>query len=166
MGSSGAPVKGASVHEILPRIAVWLAPLFLAILGLGVWAVFKVLRLPPDADVFEVVAGEWGWASGDNTCDKNPHTISFTPDRTVMTFVDRDGTWEYDIVEHEVARIRGAIRGEKRLTDAGKPVVWDLVMRGPNMYVWHRTDWPGLQTTGFIMRCGEPWGTQTDSVTP
>jgi hypothetical protein len=125
-----------------------------------------VFRLPAGADVFDVVAGEWGWLRGGGTCDGNPHTISFSDDRATMTYTDTSGTWEYDVLEHEPGRIRGVIRGEDRLTDAGDPVVWDLLLRGPNMYAWHRTDWPALQTTDMIVRCGDPWRAGADSAPP
>lgn len=59
----------------------------------------------------------------------------------------------YDILRLSPTRIRGAIRGETRLTDAGVPVVWDLVMIGPDEYRWQRTDWQFWQFTAGVHRC-------------
>jgi hypothetical protein len=157
-------VAGTSrIHDILPRVAVALAPVLLGLFALGIWGMSQFLRMPEDADVFEIAAGTWGWVDGPNTCKANPHTISFASDRQSMTYEDGSGTYVYDIVEHEMGRIRGAIRGEDRMTDAGVPVVWDLLLRGPNMYVWHRTDWPALMTEGPVVRCGTPWRAPSDS---
>ena len=63
---------------------------------------------------------------------------------------------EYDILEHEDDRIRGLIRGETRLTDDGKPVIWDLVLMSADGYRWRRTDWPPLGRTNLIKRCTPP----------
>ena len=70
-----------------------------------------------------------------------------------------DGTLDsvavYDIAEHTDSWIRGAIRGETRLTSEGEPVVWELVLRSPNKYAWHRTDWIAGGLTAAIERCPE-----------
>ena len=68
-----------------------------------------------------------------------------------------DSVAVYDVLEHTRSRIRGAIRGETRLTENGEPVVWDLVLRSPNRYAWHRTDWPPVALTGEIQRCDAPY---------
>jgi hypothetical protein len=151
------------IHDILPRVAVALAPILVALLALGMWGVSALLRMPEDADVFAVVPGTWGSVDGDNTCAGNPHTITIAADRLSMTYRDTTGTYVYDIVEHDIGRIRGVIRGEDRKTDAGAPVVWDLLLRGPDMYVWHRTDWPAIMTTGLIVRCGTRWRSLSDT---
>jgi hypothetical protein len=59
----------------------------------------------------------------------------------------------YDIEQIAPSRIRGTIRGETRTTDAGVPVVWDLVITSPDSYAWHRTDWSTLSLTDAIRRC-------------
>jgi hypothetical protein len=59
----------------------------------------------------------------------------------------------YDIIKLTPTRLRGAIRGETRTTDRGVPVVWDLVMIGPNEYRWQRTDWASWNYTAGIKRC-------------
>lgn len=151
----------ANIHTILARIAIGCAPVLAVFLGVSFWIATRTLQLPADKEVFDVAAGTWGWMTGQNTCKKNPHTIAFSADRQTMMLTYRDslddttaaGTWVYDILEHEPWRVRGAIRGEERKTDAGQLVVWDLVLRGPNLYAWHRTDWPALVMTDLNQRC-------------
>ena len=70
------------------------------------------------------------------------------------TKTDTGWSATYDILSLSPSRLRGAIRGEKRLTDAGIPVVWDLVPVGPNEYHWQRTDWQAWAYTAGIIRCG------------
>lgn len=70
------------------------------------------------------------------------------------TATDTGWTATYDILSLTPSRLRGAIRGEDRRTDSGVPVVWDLVMFGPDEYHWHRTDWSAWQFTPGIVRCG------------
>jgi len=121
------------------------------------WAV------PAGRDIFAVVAGTWDWAEAEEFCRKNPHTISFSSDRAVMTlrspepYTDSAGVqhWvtEYDIQEHTRGRIRGLIRGETRRTAGGEPVVWDLILTDANTYRWHRTDWPLGGFTKPVRRC-------------
>lgn len=148
-----------SVHTSLARIAFALAPVFVILSVLLFRSAMRELAPPTDRDVFEVAAGTWGWTTGDDDCARNPHIIEFSADRQAMTLSypeskgDSISSWIYDIIEHEPGRIRAAIRGEQRRTDAGVPVVWDLLLRGPNLYVWHRSDWPALASTGLIQRC-------------
>ena len=42
---------------------------------------------------------------------------------------------------------------ETRRTSSGEPVVWDLVITAPDVYQWHRTDWPENGLTRAIIRC-------------
>lgn len=76
-----------------------------------------------------------------------------------MTITSRDiGTPSptvYDILGVTRSSIRGAIRGETRLTTSGHPVIWDLVLTGPDEYRWQRTDWAHTpwNYTGSIRRC-------------
>lgn len=126
--------------------------------------------MPDSGDVFAVVKGTWDWEGAEGFCRKDPHSISFTTDRQVMVFRPREPytdsagvvhqMTEYDVVEHTRGRIRGAIRGETRRTARGEPVVWDLVLAGPNTYRWHRTDWPLGAFTKSLRRC--PPGTTVE----
>ena len=142
-------------------LAVWLVPWgrFMDDLAVVPW-------VPPEGDVFAVAGGTWGWATSANPCGEDAHEIGFTPDHAVMTIVhrtpvgDSSGTakreWLYDVLGSDSTRIRGAIRGEDRLTGDGVPVVWDLVLTGADEYRWHRTDWAEGQYTGPVRRCPAP----------
>ncbi|HEY8258652.1 MAG TPA: hypothetical protein VIG08_13430 [Gemmatimonadales bacterium] len=133
-------------------------------------------RVPEGRDVFMVAAGTWDWEGAEEFCRKNPHTITFTSDRRVMTLrsaephTDSAGiarsVTEYEVLEHSPGRIRGAIRGETRRTAGGKPVVWDLVLIGPNTYRWHRTDWPLGTFTKPVRRCPPNAASRHDRVPP
>ena len=97
----------------------------------------------------------------DEECVDSAHVISFGADGRTMEV--RHEAWKgkggssnptvYDILQITPTRIRGAIRGEKRLTSDSTPVVWDLVMFGANEYHWQRTDWPSWTYTNGIVRC-------------
>lgn len=125
--------------------------------------------VPKDATVFSQATGTWDWSTSEGFCVNNPHTISFSPDHAVMMITSRR-PWSdsiadtsrvaiYDISEHTTSYIRGAIRGESRVTPAGEPVVWDLILTSRDSYSWHRTDWLFNAKTGDIKRC--PAGTDT-----
>ncbi len=45
------------------------------------------------------------------------------------------------------------IVGETRLTDAGEPVVWDLVLKSEDSFCWDRTDWEQGGCTKNNARC-------------
>lgn len=114
-----------------------------------------------DNDLPRHLTGRWDWSNRAHPCGDSAHVITFSADRRTMTIAmpphpPRDTGWSatYDLVSLEPSRLRGAIRGETRLTKDGKPVVWDLVMTGPNEYRWHRTDWPAYNYTIGVRRCG------------
>jgi len=114
-----------------------------------------------DNDLPRHLTGRWDWSNRAHPCGDSAHVITFSPDRRTMTIAmparpPRDTGWSatYDLLSLEPSRLRGAIRGEKRRTKDGKPVVWDLVMTGPDEYRWHRTDWPAYSFTAGIRRCG------------
>jgi hypothetical protein len=147
----------------MPRIALVAGPL----LALGAARAYvhytRPYQVPIGTDVFAVVQGTWAWTTSDTNCAKNPHTITFTPDHKGMLITAShpnhrpDGRLDsvafYDIRAYTRSSIRGAIRGERRLTDEGRPVVWDLVLKSPDRYVWHRTDWAPEGYTREIRRC-------------
>ena len=150
------------IHSILPRVA-------LALTVPGVVAVTLVYRsytrpyAPPGDDPFVSAAGRWAWTTHDSGCINDWHRITFSPDRKVMTITNSkpyklaDGTLDsvavYDIQASGPGWIRGAIRGETRKTPHGRLVVWDLVLRSPDRYAWHRTDWFRAGYTAEIRRC-------------
>lgn len=151
------------IHSVIPRVAIAVG-LLVPVVGVAGYVMYTQPYEPPaDTDIFAVVEGKWAWTTSDSGCAGEWHRIAFTPDRGVMTIAASkpyerpDGTLDsiavYDVLSHTRVSIRGAIRGETRLTDAGVPVVWDLVLRGPNSYAWHRTDWVRGALTREIERC-------------
>jgi hypothetical protein len=146
-------------------------PFILVVLLIVWWRPWKTYEVPASSDIFTAVTGRWDWEGAEGFCERDPHTIAFSPDREVMIitaarpWTDSAGVvhqrTEYDIEEADQNRIRGRIRGETRLTQTGEPVVWDLVLQSPDEYRWHRTDWPGIPGVGVtraIRRCPSPSG--------
>ena len=153
------------------RIALWVVgALVVAFAGLALYAVRTVLKadyvIANGRSVQDNVAGRWDWATRATPCSDSTHTIAFSDDGRTMTITmqfpvvvdsgERDwSVTTYDILKTTPSRIRGAIRGETRMTDDGKPVVWDLVVTGDNEYSWYRTDWPSWGRTSGNIRCGD-----------
>lgn len=121
----------------------------------------KEYAVPAGEPITDVVEGVWGWeADGSSSCRTNPHTIRFTADgkQMLIGYANPDSAgmftvYHYDIQEMSRSRVRGAIVNEKRMTSAGTPVVWDLVLIGRDRYRWHRADWAEWAMTGAIVRC-------------
>jgi hypothetical protein len=151
------------IHSILPRVAIALALPGLALIVGGYLWYTRPYVVPTGTEIFATVEGRWAWTTTDNACADEWHRITFTPDRRVMTLTSSkpyegfqgkpDSVAVYDIRAHTQSWIRGAIRGETRLTADGRPVVWDLVLRSPDRYAWHRTDWVRGAYTAEIERC-------------
>ena len=112
-------------------------------------------------DLPAYVAGRWDWKGRRRPCTDSAHVIAFGPGNRTMELRREERTRAgraddrtvYDIVDITPTRIRGAIRGEIRHTDDGKPVVWDLVMFSANEYRWHRADWAPWNYTREVVRC-------------
>ena len=133
--------------------------------GIAVLAAFGAALLRPrpyevsDVDIAKVVTGRWDWSTRRNPCRDSAHTIAVSCDKKVMTITleylpasDSHRVAIYDIDRLSRSSLRGAIRGETRRTDAGVPVVWDLVLFGAAEYRWHRTDW-AWGYTASVIRC-------------
>jgi hypothetical protein len=145
---------------------------FVASIALLVWVAPWTPRyeVPADTDIFAVATGTWDWTTSpaDSFCVARRHTIAFSDDRRVMTITQNEPWTDsagvvhqvsiYDLSEHTRRHVRGQIRGETRLTDAGAPVVWDLVLTSADTYKWHRADWSwSFGYTATVRRC--PAGT-------
>lgn len=156
----------AERQAFLRDLALLLGLPFIATVGLlALWRPWEAptFDLPADTDIYMLAAGSWDWSGAEGFCEKNPHTISFSPDRKLMTIRHRE-PWtdsagvihwaaEYDLQEASRRHLRGQIRGELRRTATGDPVVWDLVPTSRNSYRWHRVDWPSWTLTGEVRRC-------------
>jgi hypothetical protein len=151
------------IHSLVPRFAIVFGLVFSVVLVGGYLWKTRPYLLPPETDIFTAVEGRWAWTTKANGCDDDWHRIAFTPDHRVMTITSSepyelgdgrlDSVAVYDIQEHTQSTLRGAIRGETRQTARGNPVAWDLVMRAPDRYAWHRTDWLKGIYTAEIERC-------------
>ena len=152
------------VGQIVMWIFVGLGGAAVLVVAFGVWAMTHVGYEFPDGDLPANLAGRWDWSTETEPCGPTAHVISFADDRSTMTIAkaangaDTGWTATYDIQELSSGRLRGAIRGESRLTEAGVPVVWDLVMFGPNEYHWQQTDWQSWMYTAAVRRCGTTAG--------
>jgi hypothetical protein len=121
-----------------------------------------VASRPVDQSIFAVLPGTWAWEqNAEFGCEGNSHAISFTRDRKVMLLKYRQESKEQEIpadaVRYQVLQsephLRMVIEGEKRTTPAGDPVVWDVVLLGPDRFCWHRTDWQPGACTPAVVRC-------------
>lgn len=115
------------------------------------------------SSVYDVLPGTWGWQHSKHAgCDSNPHVISFSEDRTEMILT----TAHPEMTVHGMARtsryriysdsphLRMFLEGETRRDPAtGALVLWDLVMKSPDKYCWHRSDWQPDACTESIVRC-------------
>jgi hypothetical protein len=113
----------------------------------------------PAPGVFDQLVGQW-----DDVPDcKNPHTISFDGDKSVMmveyaevgwvTESDSRKVFRYRILGMHDAVLRTKLENEPRLDDQGKPVVWHIVVVDADTYCWGRDDWPQGACTTPRKRC-------------
>lgn len=120
----------------------------------------QILAFNKSKQMFELLAGKWIFA--DMTCAE-PYTVTISADRKSIKFQYAkpqkwdDGTehdsFVYNVLEVGKYFIRTQIEGEKRKTDDGKTVTWDFMFLSPDEFVWHRTDWEGLNSTNSVTRC-------------
>jgi hypothetical protein len=116
---------------------------------------------PAPAPVFLVAVGTWAWERGGDGCERDPHTITFSPDWSLMFLRTREpldpvtGRREavYEVRGHGPNYIRAFMRDEDRRDERGELVEWDLVLLSPDRYVWRRSDWKRTSSTAPVERC-------------
>jgi hypothetical protein len=122
----------------------------------------KLYRPGANNSVFDVAAGTWDSSNADQFCRRNPHTISFSVDRSQMYLdfplpvvgspVGARTRYTYAVHGFTATSIRGFLEGETRRTADGELVVWDLVLTSDDTYEWRPTGsmyWQGSQ----VKRC-------------
>jgi hypothetical protein len=133
--------------------------LVVAITAFGTACSTPLSRTTPERDAFSLLAGEWGTNQTD-TCDTNPHVISFSEDRHMATFefqhpVDNDGNNKI------VFLVRGSGRSwiyvqnvkETRRMWNGEPQVYKLQLTPDlNGYRWYEYPY-GDKSLLFGIRC-------------
>jgi hypothetical protein len=149
----------------LAQVGLGTLGVLLVLFAIGVWVELPSrFTVPSERHVRDVIAGRWAWTTDSSLtrCGARAHTIVFSDSGRVMTITTpgsatdtADFVTVYDISKETRSSIRGAIRGEKRLTAGGVPVVWDLILTGPDEYRWRRTDWWPVpwSYTPAITRC-------------
>lgn len=120
----------------------------------------KTLSFANSAKMFELLDGRWSFGAYD--C-QNPFVFSVASDRKSIrvtyksldkkTNKEENKEFTYKVIDADKFRIRAQIEEEKRLTDDGKPVVWDFYFFSRNEFRWHRTDWAANGFTPPAIRC-------------
>lgn len=123
---------------------------------------------PVSEEWVSLLSGTWGWGYDEATCAADPHQISFSRDRMFMDVGTRhrrrdpeeaviEAHFRYRIISATRHPIRMQIEAENEANserdDSGRPVVWDLVMRGRDEYRLHRGDWRSGELSPQIRRC-------------
>ena len=109
--------------------------------------------------MFQILEGRWRFVEKDCadaytvTVASDRKTIKFTYAKPQMVDGVEKTDFTYNVLEVGSYFIRAQIIGEKRLTDDGKPVVWDFYFLSNDEFRWRRTDWEQLAMTPSIYRC-------------
>lgn len=121
-----------------------------------------ILRFAKPEQMFRLLEGKWIFA--DMTCVE-PYTVTVSKNKKSIKFqYHKPQKWEdgsehdsfvYNVLEVGDYYIRAQIVDEKRKTDDGKTVAWDFMFTSADEFVWHRTDWQGLNATPPVTRCKE-----------
>lgn len=152
-----------NIHSVLPVLAIVVGVPGVAALAYYVFSLTRPYDVPVGRTVFDVAQGVWTWTTSDSTCRQVHHTISFSDDHKQMYYTtnkkitaatgSEDSVFTYDIISYDRHSIRAFMRGETRRGADGKLVVWDLVLKSADTYVWHEGDLPALASTAAIRRC-------------
>jgi len=102
----------------------------------------------------------WGWSNEPRVCHDKLREFNFNSDLTVMLNIQsanvnarNSATSTYRVISNTTNSITMQIAGEKRMTNAGKPVIWELRFDGPDSFCWHRLDWRQQGCTVSLIRC-------------
>ncbi|HET9708079.1 MAG TPA: hypothetical protein VFP39_07230 [Gemmatimonadales bacterium] len=154
----------ARIHSLLPKIAIVVTFLMLIVLpGVFYHHLTYTYNVPRGADVFQTVAGRWTMVGRSGSCDTNSVTLRFTPDHADMILTrshpvrgpdgSLDSVSRYPVIGHTLHSIQVVRRGETSLNPDSTPVIWTLVLRSPDRYTWHRSDWLPIWFTPELRRC-------------
>lgn len=135
----------------------------LIFLGLTITSfVFADTRPSP---VFAILEdSRWGLedSGSPSSCQNNGALILFTPKIQYMIQsydkpVTRDGLEIIEgmakILAYDDTSITIKYVDETRKTESGEIVVWKLILRDANTFVWHRLDWEEHRFTAPRVRC-------------
>ena len=118
----------------------------------------RVLSFAKPEQMFELLEGRWIYMEID--CAK-AFAIQVSPDRKTLRLIypGSAGKEEREYIFNVSAvgkyYIRGRYAGDKRLTEGGKPQIWDFMFISADKFVWHRTDWKDFGITPPATRCKE-----------
>lgn len=118
----------------------------------------NILEFTDTDKMFQILEGKWLYMTTD--CQK-AFTINVSADRKTIKLIypkpegEEKNEYIYNVSEVGSYYIRGQYEGEKRLTNDGKPQVWDFIFLSNDEFIWHRSDWKDLAATEPITRCKE-----------
>lgn len=112
--------------------------------------------------IYERLIGRWDTVHEDSCA--NYHELSFDAARKTMfnTYAEVGWVTEHDsrkvmryaILDDKQGFLRVKLEDESRLDDAGRPVIWHVVLVDDNTYCWGRDDWAPGSCTPVRKRCG------------
>jgi len=106
---------------------------------------------PAGDNIFELLTDRWETNTG-KTCERNPHTISFSDDRKLAVFKYekpvhvqigiRQDFKIYHVLEHGEQWVAIMLDNEKSKMSNGQPVIYRLYLSSDkHHYYWWRYDW-------------------------
>lgn len=133
----------------MPNRTRWMLLLALVLLAAG--------AVPASAQsAFGWVQGQWRWETNEAGCDSAYDIRVTRGDKYIIssyTYQGKRDSSEYRVLAFGPGVVRAQIRGEKRLDEAGNPVVWDFVQLSEDAFCWHRADWANDACTPALYRC-------------
>ena len=112
--------------------------------------------------MFNLLDGKWSFGAHD--C-QNPFVFAVASDKKSIkvtykifdkeTNKETDKEFTYEVIKADKLKIRAQVENEKRLTDDGKPIIWDFYFFSKDVFRWHRTDWKDNSFTPQATRCRE-----------
>ena len=132
--------------------------------GCAATATHPVSRTGP-LSVRDQLPGRWDWVDASPRCGASAARFSFSADGQQVRVWVSTGVYvgevalgsaaAYEIIDEAPNAMRLRLIGETRSTEAGVPVVWDLILLDADRFCWHRTDWQGGACTKPLTRCPE-----------
>ncbi|HEX4553565.1 MAG TPA: hypothetical protein VH249_06240 [Xanthobacteraceae bacterium] len=135
---------------------VFFLPTMMVVTLLGSFGAAIAANPQPDANLFRLVEGTWGWKDVPaSSCEQNPHVLSFAEGdkKMILKYPKTGAQYVYQVLYAEKNQITMLIQDEERRTEPGDRVMWVLVLNDKSTYQWRRTDWKSDARTKEIIRC-------------